>query len=95
MKVRNVVSAVIGLVLTVSVLNSVPSFATSLNVCTADSSQICAPISTLHYTTNGIASSIANGQASVNVASTIFQFSFSGTSSVSGKNLTVTFFDIN
>ncbi len=95
MKIRNLASIVLGLFLIVSPTATSPSFATALNVCSADSSQICAPISSLHYTTNGIASSISNGQASVNLASTTFQFTFAGTSTVSGKYLTVHFFDIN
>lgn len=95
MKMRTLASFALGLLLIVSPAATTSSMATALNVCSADSSQICAQISTLRYTTNGVASSISNSQASVNLASTIFQFSFDGTSTVSGKYLTVHFFDIN
>jgi len=95
MKMRNLASIALGLFLIVSPMATGPTMATPLNVCGGDTSQICAPISALHYTTNGVASSISNGQASVNLASTIFQFTFAGTSTVSGKYLSVHFFDIN
>lgn len=63
-------------------------------VCAADSSQICAPISALTFTTNGIHSPISSGLASANPAATRFNFAFRSDANTSGKYLTVHFFDV-
>jgi hypothetical protein len=63
--------------------------------CQADSSQICADISALSFTTNGTNSSISSGEATANLAATKFSFRFTSSSALANKYLTVHFYDIS
>jgi hypothetical protein len=62
--------------------------------CFADSSQICAPITAVTFTTNGVHSSVTSGLASANLAANRFDFTFRSDANSAGKTLTVHFFDI-
>ena len=63
--------------------------------CQADSSQVCADISALSFTTNGTNSSISSGEATANLAATKFTFRFTASAAVASKYLTVHFYDIS
>jgi len=73
----------------------VPPANASTTVCYADSSQICADISALTFTTNGVNSPITSGQASANLAATVFTFHFASSSGLGRKWLSVHFYDIS